>query len=147
MKLAAVPGIEVNVCISNTAQKEYDDENADSKTNDYTGVKYIEAVSSSSFTIAIHVVKAEVVSNKSDELMCKVSFDGNLACAKVLYVNGASSYVHHIKGRSSWIDGQHVSQDFSFHDLSTSKCHGLQNFEPDSNVCSRRRAGRQSTAC
>lgn len=122
MKLEAIPGAEVTVCVNHEALQEYND-NDDRRSNNVVGVKYIEAKSDSNFSVSVTADTNHRGSrDEHDVLCCFLHLDGKFVSGTVLRDRGGFD-----RGKVSakfvgkYNDGQHTLERFKFADLETSK--------------------------
>ena len=120
MKLDAVAGAEVCIRRNGVALREYDDE-AYGGEDQLKGVKYVEALSGSNFTVSFGANSSHLEGDYKDSVACAIVLDGKWICTKILDVYSHASYLWDIPGRSCVIDGQRILQRFSFGMLETSK--------------------------
>lgn len=137
MKLKAVPKAEVEVRVDGVAIEEYPDE-ADHRSSDVLGVKYVEASPNSTFTVHVRANRRHLRSH-TDAITCIVSIDGVKARSYVFSKFEADDTVRKsVRGVKRTKAGQTTLERFKFANLETSKANRFRSICALTDCASRR---------
>jgi hypothetical protein len=120
MKVQAIPGVEVSIRVNGRALPEFDNE-GDARRAHETGVKYVEVVSGSSFSIHVQTNRSELSGDEKDHMYCNVLLDGLVVHRPLLNPYSLPHYRCDISGHKGEVDGRMMFRRFKFADLSTRK--------------------------
>lgn len=120
MKSKAAPGVEVCIRVDESALQEFEDE-ADSRTDPFRMVKYLEATSGAKFEVHVRTQKDQLTCAPKDSMWLRILFDGNVVERTMLDINDRPLYTIGIGTARGFKDGRTYKQDFKFSDLHTSK--------------------------